>query len=261
MSEFQPEPLAPDLLRLLAAEKSRPAPPASMQSRVLERLGADLLADIPLSGPPGSGLARTGSHSPSRLPSVSAGRLPMAVGLIALGGLGGAGLHAWLHAARQRTLPPPTSPAAPAPAVTPMPEPDARVAVVHPDQPALVEPHRTASSPARRQAPAVQPATRARDDSPAPARDNELAAERALLEQARMALARGRAADALALLARHAHEFADGRLTEEREALTILSLVANQQVDEARSAAAKFRRNFPGSMLMRSIDAALETIQ
>ena len=79
-----------------------------------------------------------------------------------------------------------------------------------------------------------------------------------MLEQARMALARQRPADALALLWRHAHEFADGRLTEEREALTVLSLVANHQAEEARAAAAKFRRKFPSSMLMRSIDAAFE---
>jgi hypothetical protein len=51
MSDFEPEPLDLDLMRLLAAERSRPAPPVSMQSRVLERLGADLLANIPLSGP------------------------------------------------------------------------------------------------------------------------------------------------------------------------------------------------------------------
>ncbi len=257
MSDFEPEPLAIDLLHLLAAEKSRPAPPVSMQSRVLERLGADLLADIPLSGPPGGGPVLA---SPVwRVSPLGVRRLPLTVGLVALGGLGGAGLQAWLHEKPQPVALPFAAPAAPTPVAAPMPEPDAQAAAVYPHQPAMAEPRRVAPSLAHRQVAAVQPATPPRDDSGSVARDNALAAERALLEQARMALARQRPADALALLWRHAHEFADGRLTEEREALTILSLVANQQVDEARAAAARFRRNFPSSMLMRSIDAAFET--
>ena len=256
MSDFEPEPLALDLFRLLAAEKSRPAPPVSMQSRVLERLGADVLADIPLSGPPGG---RPALSSPVRRVSpMSVRRLPLTVGLVALGGLGGAGLHAWLHENRQPVRLPLAAPAAPAPVAAPMPEPDAQAAVVYPPQPAIVEPRRATPSLAHRQVAAVQPANPPRDDSGPVARDNELAAERALLEQARMELARQRPADALALLWRHAHEFADGRLTEEREALTVLSLVANHQAEEARAAAAKFRRKFPSSMLMRSIDAAFE---
>jgi len=257
MSDFEPEPLARDLLRLLAAEKSRPAPPASMQSRVLERLGANLLADIPLSGPPGDGPALA---SPVRRASaLGVRRLPLTVGLVALGGLGGAGLHAWLHENRQPVSLPFAAATAPAPTAAPMPEPDAQAAVVYPHQPTMVEPRRAAPSLTHRQvATAVQPATPPRDDSAPVARDNELAAERALLEQARMALARGRPTDALALLRRHAHEFAAGRLTGEREALVILSLVSNHQVGDARAAAARFRRIFPGSMLTRSIDAAFE---
>jgi outer membrane protein assembly factor BamD (BamD/ComL family) len=87
--------------------------------------------------------------------------------------------------------------------------------------------------------------------------DEELAAERALLEQARTALARGKPADALTLLARHAQTFPTGRLVEEREALVILSLEANHQTESARKMAAEFRQRHPHSMLLRAIDTAL----
>jgi hypothetical protein len=223
------EPLAPELTRLLAVEKARPDPSAAMQARVLERIGSALLDGIPLAGPP-----------VAAVPSPRF-RLPLAAGLVALGALGGAGVHALLQKPQPAPIAAPAPPiVAPAPIAAPAPPIAAPPAPPEPQIPA----RRTVSSPVR---------------PTAPARDGELAAERALLEQARTALARGKPADALALLSRHEREFARGRLSEERQALTILSLAADHQMDAARSNAARFRREFPRSMLLRTIDAALET--
>ena len=223
MSQPELEPLAPELARLLAAERSRPAPPATMEARVLARIGCTLL-DAPLPAP--------------RVRPSPFHRLPVTAGLLALGGLGGAGVHALLQQNR---------PAAP-PMVAPAPAPVAAPAPANPpaSEPAVTEP----AAPA-----GTAPRPRAHQRA---ARDGELGAERALLEQARTALARGKPADALALLSRHEREFPDGRLAEERQALTILSLAADHQVDAARLKAARFRREFPRSMLLRTIDAALE---
>ena len=90
-------------------------------------------------------------------------------------------------------------------------------------------------------------------------RDRELAAERALIEQARTALARDKSADALAALAEHAREHPRGQLEEEREALQILALTASGRVDEARAGAARFRERFPKSVHWHQIRAALGT--
>jgi hypothetical protein len=232
VSEPDLEPLPEELLRLLAAERSRPAPPAALEARVLARIGSALLAEVPLTGP-------AAAKAPPTLPVSRFRRLPLAAGLVALGGLGGAGVHALLNQPRPMMVAPAApAPAAPAPAAqAPVPE------VIDPAPPARTEPRPEPQVPVRQRLP----------------RDGELAAERALLEQARTALARGKPADALALLSRHEREFAKGRLVEERQALTILSLAADHQIDAARANAVKFRRRFPSSMLLRTIDAALET--
>jgi len=117
------------------------------------------------------------------------------------------------------------------------------------------EPRRPSALP--RALPTTEPAAMPDAHERQLARDRELAAERALLEQARTALARGKPADALALLARHQRDYEHGRLGEEREALVILSLLAERRKEAARSLAEEFRRIHPKSMLLRTIDAAL----
>jgi hypothetical protein len=237
VTELELEPLPPELSRLLAAEKSRPDPPAAMQARVLARIGSDLLAAVPVTGPAGAGAPPALPVSPA-LPAPRF-RLPVTVGLVALGGLGGAGVHAWVQKS-QRPVAPIAAPPTPAPPLVAPP-------ATSPDVPAAVDP-----------APTLDPRPAPRAPARRLPRDGELAAERALLEEARTALARGKPADALALLSRHERQFAKGRLVEERQALTILSLAADHQLDAARSGAARFKRAFPRSMLQRAIDAALD---
>ena len=81
-------------------------------------------------------------------------------------------------------------------------------------------------------------------------RDVSLAAERALLEVARAALAKGDTVHALEALERHEKEHAKGRLREEREALFIEALRAAGREKEADARKEKFLREFPDSLLM-----------
>ena len=63
-------------------------------------------------------------------------------------------------------------------------------------------------------------------------RDIALAAERVLIEQARMAVARGQGEAALDAVGHHAREFPRGRLREEREALAVQALALAGRADE-----------------------------
>lgn len=78
-------------------------------------------------------------------------------------------------------------------------------------------------------------------------------AERALLEQARTALASGdmaRAEQALVTLDRSAR---GGRLQEERAVLAIELLVRQGRMSEARQAGERFRLRFPSSLYLEGL--------
>jgi hypothetical protein len=87
-----------------------------------------------------------------------------------------------------------------------------------------------------------------------------LAAERALLDEARAALARSAPNDALAAIARHEREFPNGTLTEEREAMAVKALAAAGRTTEARTRGARFRELFPNSVMLRSVEQSLDAI-
>jgi hypothetical protein len=83
----------------------------------------------------------------------------------------------------------------------------------------------------------------------------DLAAERALLSVARAALGRGDAASALAAVARHARQFPDGQLLEERESLEVRALAAHGERAAARAAAFAFERRHPDSLFLPAVRA------
>lgn len=87
---------------------------------------------------------------------------------------------------------------------------------------------------------------------------SDLAEERALLEQARTALARQNASAALIALADHRTRFAEGRLREERIALEVQALVSTDRRPEAEARAAELARDFPKSMFLPVVEAALQ---
>jgi hypothetical protein len=97
----------------------------------------------------------------------------------------------------------------------------------------------------------------ARDERRLDSRDTRLAEERALIDAAQSALARGDAASALKLLLRHEKEFSTGRLTEERAALTVQALASAGRLVEAGERAARFRLRYPNSLLLTRVNAAV----
>jgi hypothetical protein len=76
------------------------------------------------------------------------------------------------------------------------------------------------------------------------------AAELELLHSAQAAHATGNFIGALALVAEHGRRFPNGRLSEEREALRIRSLVGAGHADEARRTFVVFAHRFPRSVFL-----------
>ncbi len=89
----------------------------------------------------------------------------------------------------------------------------------------------------------------------APASD--LAEEQALVDRARAALSRGRVADALAATDEHMRRFPRGRLAEEREVLAIQALLGSGNRAAAEARAERFRKSFPKSVFLPSLDRIL----
>ena len=81
-----------------------------------------------------------------------------------------------------------------------------------------------------------------------------------LLSRARASDVRGDYPDVLAILAEHERSHPAGRLTEEREVLRVKALVALGRGSEARRAGASFRRQFPRSVLLRTVDEILASL-
>src|SRR5450432_884823 len=107
--------------------------------------------------------------------------------------------------------------------------------------------------------PSSDVATRAPDRpsaSTAPENGSELARERALLDVARADAARGEPEQVLAAVAEHRQQFPHGRLTEEREALTIRALLSLGRTAEARQRAEAFRVSYPNSFLIPALESA-----
>jgi hypothetical protein len=102
------------------------------------------------------------------------------------------------------------------------------------------------------------PVAHAEDVAP-PAPPETLGAERALLDDARSAIAQGRLKEAQGLLERHAQAFPVGQLSEEREALRIRLLVKQGRAAEAFWLGARFRKEHPHSIQQPGIDEALRS--
>ncbi len=85
---------------------------------------------------------------------------------------------------------------------------------------------------------------------------SDLAAERALLEMGRTALARGDREAALDATRRHLNSFRHGRLTEERELIAIQALSGLGRREEARERGARFLQAYPRSMFAAAVRAA-----
>lgn len=131
----------------------------------------------------------------------------------------------------------------PAPSLA-APTPQATVATPV-SSPSPVHPAPSATVTARRPSATI-------DESP-----DALEEEQRLLGAAQRALTQTDAAGALATIRAHARRFPRGTLAEERDALEIRALLLAQREDEARALAARFRRRYPDSVFIATIDARL----
>lgn len=87
-----------------------------------------------------------------------------------------------------------------------------------------------------------------------------LAKERSVLDPARAALAAGDPGRALKLADAHSHEFPRGVLSEEREAIAIHALVSMGRFEQANSRAARFRKQYPNSLMTHFVEAAIAAV-
>ncbi len=140
------------------------------------------------------------------------------------------------------------------------------VRVVYVDRPVALSPAPTAAPTLtpetaprveRSAASSAHGVTAAPNSSPVRGEGSQLARERALLDLARAAAARGEPALALAQAERHRQQFPQGRLAEEREAMAIRALLALGRRADARARADAFRASYPNSFLTPVIDSAL----
>ena len=84
-----------------------------------------------------------------------------------------------------------------------------------------------------------------------------LAEERAVLEMARTALARGDNAAALAAVQKHERTFSSGRLREEREFVAVKALTGLGRSAEAQARGKRFLESYPKSMFAPSVRASI----
>ncbi|MBL8918797.1 MAG: hypothetical protein JNJ54_08070 [Myxococcaceae bacterium] len=229
-------PLPPELAAL--RDVGAPLPPSGFEERVGSRL-AESLASLGA----GAASATAGATAAASGAVVATGKLVVGAVLVLTTGVG-LGVAVDRVVLRPEVQPPaPGVGAPPAPVAAPPAEPPVAAPPAVDVTPALVGPDRPAVKPDPRPDPKPDLAR------PSGGRDVSLAAERALLEVARAALAKGDTVHALEALERHQREHAQGRLREEREALFIEGLRAAGRDQEAEARREKFLREFPESLL------------
>ena len=223
-------PLADDILALL--EEAKPIAPLdpAIQAALLGRIGAR----VTVSPSGGGGTGGSAAGAPGAL--ATTGRAAIGIAL-AIGAVAGAALD---HAIVLASAPAPTVSVAVA-----VSQPPPVIASVAPPVVVAAPASAAVSLPSK---PLASPAISSRG----------LAAERGILDVARAALAQGDAGDALAAAERHAHDYPEGALLEEREAIAIKALVALGRGPEARARAASFEKRFPNGLLLRSVKASVD---
>jgi hypothetical protein len=89
-------------------------------------------------------------------------------------------------------------------------------------------------------------------------REDQLTAERRLLDVARRALEAEEPDRALQAVAHHERRFPTGVLVQERETMAIRALLAQGRAEAAEARAKQFRDRFPDSLLWPTIERALQ---
>lgn len=266
------EPLDPAVRELVEAEKARPEPPTGLADGIMNRVATTLIfapsAAAKAMSTDGSGRPEISPDPTSALPPVraSGGGLHASARFLRAQGtraalifLGGITAGAVGHGVIERVIgrAPPSGVASPvAWPVAPTPPLEAH----SPPGGAVAEP--PAQPPAESAPLSRRPARPPSVPVPSPSLESggKLAAERKLIEIARTALGRGRYDEALKSLGRHATQFSDGELEEEREGLMVLALIGHGDRAEARARGERFLQRFPHSLFAQPIEAALRSI-
>ena len=238
------EPLDPELAALFDRERSEHRQEPMAREEVLHR--AERAIRLAALAPPPGDLALP----PSSLPAPPRGLLGGASAKVLLGVALAAAFGGGVVVGRA-SAPTPTSPS-PSFVVTasrsesPSPSPSE-------GGPPSIEASALPSAPPAPSAPSASSAgPRARPDDTV----SDLAREQELVDTARGALARGRAAEALAATERHAARFPNGALAEERDALAVQALALDGRIDEARLRASRFTARYPRSIFRPAVERA-----
>lgn len=225
MSDPSMPSLPPEVEALLAEERPIPPVPPALHAATWERLGP---------------VTQTAAVSGSA-PVASSGLVAkLVVGVLSFS-LGGA-----VVALLDRTV---LAEARPAPQIVIVPAaPAVEAPVLEPTEPLAGKPVERAAVTPR----PSRPAPKVEERSSAPA--TTLAEERAIIEVARTALARGQTADVLSAVAEHERRFERGQLAEERDFIRLQALVAEGNTSEASRQRQRFRERYPTSVFLPAID-------
>jgi hypothetical protein len=221
------DPISPDIESLLASERALVVQPVDLRHRALARARAAM-----------SGI----STRPTATARLGGFRWGFAAGAI----LVAATLSAAAIEVHRRTT---MSPADPTP-VVPKAEPAAPAVRTVPEDKASPAPDPANGPEAVRAAPSPAPR--------APTVSELYGLELKVLQPAHAAIGRGDFASALSAIADHEHRFPNGQLAEEREAMRVQALSGAHRTDDARRAAAAFRKRFPQSVLLSRMKEPLQ---
>lgn len=222
--------LAPETEALIAHERELPQTPDDVRARLLSRANAAVLE-----GPP--------AHQPPPARALFGKPLVAGAAAVVVAAVIAAVIALRSGSANAPSLPT-ASVSSPTPSVAPAP-PLPPSALLAPPPPA----------PSAKSAPEEPLPPKAR--ATASGREASGLEEVQLLSRARRAGARGDYAEVLSVVSEHERSFPAGRLSEEREVLRVKALVGLGRTEEARRAAAKFRRRFPRSVLLDTVDQML----
>jgi hypothetical protein len=237
MSDPKLPPLDDDVEALVVRSAGiDPAPPGA-RARVLERVEASI-------GPPGGGggtaSAKSAAPMVARPASLLARRLlPLAASFAIGSGMTAAAMRQGHPQAATADASPPFCVERPAAALAPS--------------------QAAASGPAPEVPPPVRVVQIVSAPVPPPTPEDQLTAERRLLDIARRALEAEDPARALQAAAQHERRFPSGVLAQEREAMGIRALVMQGRAEDARARADRFAARFPDSLLWPTIQAALRS--
>lgn len=268
MNEPELNPLGDDVRQLLQAERDAPGPDGAALDRVWTRVQATV-AQAPASTPAesGAGGGSTGLIGKAVIVAVVAAAGTWFVAQQPTGPeVDIVGEAPAVTVAEPETLLPAKTETQPAPVSEALPASGAGTAVgseigaaTSTRPPAVTSPPPTAlpaTAAERELPPASEPAsTEARKTRP---RRSDLAAERTLLDQARIALRAGRPGAALRTARSHRRRFPLGVLAEERDSILVQALASVGRKDDARSRGQRFLDRYPGSVYRPVIEAIVE---